>query len=54
MGAAAGLLDSDSQIRRFQSKLLDWYARNKRDLPWRDSGNPYHVWCIHTATVSGM
>lgn len=24
--------------------LLDWYAQNKRDLPWRRDQNPYHVW----------
>lgn len=24
--------------------LLEWYARNKRDLPWRRDQNPYHVW----------
>ena len=24
--------------------LLDWYDHNKRDLPWRDSGDPYKVW----------
>ena len=22
----------------------DWYRSNKRDLPWRDTGNPYDVW----------
>ncbi len=44
MGVAVDLLGSDSQIRRFRSRLLNWYARNKRDLPWRDAGNPYHVW----------
>ncbi len=21
-----------------------WYEKNKRELPWRDTGNPYHVW----------
>lgn len=26
------------------SPLLEWYARNKRDLPWRRDQNPYHVW----------
>lgn len=25
-------------------KLVHWYQENKRDLPWRDTGNPYHVW----------
>lgn len=25
-------------------KLLKWYQANKRDLPWRRSKNPYHIW----------
>ncbi len=29
---------SDSQL------LLDWYDRVKRDLPWRHTQNPYHIW----------
>ena len=24
--------------------LLNWYDRNKRDLPWRRDKDPYHVW----------
>lgn len=24
--------------------LLSWYDGNKRDLPWRESKNPYHIW----------
>jgi A/G-specific adenine glycosylase len=24
--------------------LVLWYERNHRSLPWRDTGNPYHVW----------
>lgn len=24
--------------------LLSWYDKNKRDLPWRESADPYHVW----------
>jgi len=24
--------------------LLAWYARAKRDLPWRGSADPYRVW----------
>ncbi|GAB4232780.1 MAG: A/G-specific adenine glycosylase [Acidobacteriota bacterium] len=23
--------------------LLEWYRRNRRKLPWRDTGDPYHV-----------
>lgn len=28
----------------FQNSLIQWYLRNKRDLPWRHSHNPYHIW----------
>lgn len=24
--------------------LLDWYSHNRRDLPWRNRPDPYHVW----------
>ncbi len=26
------------------SALLDWYGRNKRELPWRECGDVYSVW----------
>jgi len=25
-------------------RLLEWYARNRRDLPWRKSTDPYAIW----------
>ncbi len=28
---------------RFQRRLLAWYARNRRDLPWRRTANPYRI-----------
>ena len=28
----------------FRKRLLAWYAKHKRDLPWRRSKNPYRVW----------
>ncbi len=28
----------------FSNKILSWYNENKRDLPWRESKNPYFVW----------
>lgn len=34
---------SKDQIQQFQKKILDWYETHKRDLPWRDCGNPYWV-----------
>jgi A/G-specific adenine glycosylase len=34
----------DSPLRRkFRRRLLDWYKRNGRDLPWRRTRNPYHI-----------
>lgn len=27
-----------------QQNLLVWYQENKRDLPWRNTQNPYHIW----------
>jgi len=29
--------------RRFRAALLRWYARHRRDLPWRSTRDPYHV-----------
>jgi A/G-specific adenine glycosylase len=28
----------------FSSKIIDWYEENKRDLPWRNTSNPYQIW----------
>src|SRR5437660_3313309 len=29
--------------RRFRQRLLAWYRRHGRDLPWRKTGDPYHI-----------
>jgi len=34
----------EEKILSFRQKLLTWYDANKRDLPWRRSKNPYHIW----------
>ena len=34
----------EDKILSFRQKLLAWYDANKRDLPWRRSKNPYHIW----------
>lgn len=26
------------------NKLIKWYKIHKRDLPWRNTKNPYHIW----------
>ncbi|MBT5985588.1 MAG: A/G-specific adenine glycosylase, partial [Nitrospina sp.] len=27
-----------------QRKLLTWYDKTKRDLPWRKTKDPYSIW----------
>lgn len=28
----------------FSEYILHWYAKNKRDLPWRNTSDAYHIW----------
>ncbi len=28
----------------FADQIIHWYRTNKRDLPWRDTTNPYKIW----------
>ena len=28
----------------FNKIIISWYQKNKRDLPWRKTKNPYHIW----------
>jgi len=29
---------------KFSNLLIQWYLQNKRDLPWRNTSDPYHIW----------
>jgi len=29
---------------KFSKSLVKWYLQNKRDLPWRNTLNPYYIW----------
>ncbi len=31
-------------MSHFSNKIIAWYEVNKRDLPWRHTENPYHIW----------
>ena len=31
-------------IMIFQNTIIEWYNKNKRDLPWRNTTDPYKVW----------
>src|SRR5690348_7515935 len=39
--AASGLGTSASWIRR---RILYWYGKHRRDLPWRRTRDPYAIW----------
>ncbi|HEY4157561.1 MAG TPA: A/G-specific adenine glycosylase, partial [Polyangiaceae bacterium] len=34
----------EARARAIGRKLLTWYARNQRDLPWRRTRDPYAIW----------
>src|SRR5215475_6830182 len=34
----------ESDPAEFREKLLSWYDRNRRDLPWRRDRDPYRIW----------
>ena len=31
-------------MKEFAEKIVAWYAGNKRELPWRDTADPYVIW----------
>ena len=35
---------SGANLGRFRRALLRWYDEHRRDLPWRESSDPYHIW----------
>ncbi len=37
------LRPDDAKIKAFQARLLAWFRRNGRDLPWRRTRDPYKI-----------
>ena len=37
-------MDTDQIFRQLPSAVLAWYDENKRQLPWRQDRQPYHIW----------
>jgi A/G-specific adenine glycosylase len=33
-----------SKPMTFSEEIIDWYQKNKRDLPWRNTNDPYIIW----------
>jgi A/G-specific adenine glycosylase len=42
-GPAPLALPTAADRRRFRARLLAWYRRHGRDLPWRKTTDPYHI-----------
>ncbi|MES1254500.1 MAG: A/G-specific adenine glycosylase [Acidobacteriota bacterium] len=40
---AAPAVPPPAARRRFRQRLLTWYRRHGRDLPWRNTSDPYHI-----------
>lgn len=38
------LARSPRQLKAFRSRLLLWFRKRKRDLPWRRTRDPYRIW----------
>lgn len=34
----------DEPLQQLPGALLPWYEKNKRNLPWRQDKEPYHIW----------
>src|SRR5687768_2614098 len=42
------MLPLNIPMKAEQKSLLQWYAQNKRALPWRDNRDPYRIWISET------
>ncbi|MFQ5629388.1 MAG: A/G-specific adenine glycosylase, partial [bacterium] len=38
------MLLTKKTLPTFQTQLLDWFSETKRQLPWRNSDDPYAIW----------
>ncbi|MDO4707209.1 MAG: A/G-specific adenine glycosylase [Porphyromonadaceae bacterium] len=37
-------MTSDYSLSRLRRGLAEWFGRNARALPWRETTDPYHIW----------
>lgn len=37
-------MPANTKMMTFSNALIHWYLQNKRDLPWRHTTSPYHIW----------
>ena len=34
----------------FKKDIEDWFHKNQRDMPWRETTNPYYIWLSDVTT----
>ena len=34
----------ETEFQSFSSKIITWYRENPRELPWRETSDPYKIW----------
>ncbi len=39
----SGMIPDDFPVKVFRKKLIQWWKRNGRSFPWRNSKNPYDI-----------
>jgi A/G-specific adenine glycosylase len=45
MGYTAAMMKDADKIKSFiNRRMLSWYRKNQRPLPWRETGDPYRIW----------
>ena len=44
MKPQARSFSNDPRTRGVRRRLLKWYDRHRRQLPWRQTGDPYRIW----------
>ena len=37
-------LISEKEVSLLQQRLIRWYQKNQRQLPWRQTSNPFYIW----------
>ena len=43
-GSSAASLPLASEKQAFRTELLKWYERERREMPWRRTDDPYRIW----------
>jgi A/G-specific adenine glycosylase len=44
LGHDTSSIEDSTGRQRFRRRLLNWFDRHKRNLPWRQNRDPYRVW----------